>query len=133
MTLPAVARRTGRIAAWLAVAVALLGFAPRMPDCGPSCCAQAPAHHGAGDMGAHGCCCDHAPVPCDIQRDVGDPVPPAAVAASPAAQGSQAVAVLPPMVGRVPAPGPAPRPERMRIPGTAPPTPLYLQNTSLLC
>lgn len=124
--------RTPSPIAWLAVlSMVLLGAVILDRPCGGGCCAaQVAVHPGAQP---HSCCCDTAPIPCDLEQAPVQDLPDSALTAVPRVDvPAQQLVFASSCVCAVPA-SPVGSPAQARPCAQGPPGPIYLRNLSLLC
>lgn len=117
---------------WLvALSMLLLGAAPPHRPCGGGCCAAPVAVHPAAEP--HSCCCDTAPVPCDLEQAPAQELPDSAVTAVPRVDAPAHAPVLA-SVGASAVPASPVGSLSHALPSAqGPPGPIYLRHRSLLC
>ncbi len=118
----------------LVLALGALGWVPATAAaCDRPCCNGAGAERPVTPrLSADGCCCD-APTPCDLEQGRTPEVPARAVTGGDRLIHAESCAPAAASPAERPAGVPALPASRTAIPGTAPPTPLFLRNASLLC
>ncbi|MEW6486650.1 MAG: hypothetical protein AB1578_01890 [Thermodesulfobacteriota bacterium] len=118
--------------AWLAVlSMLLLGAALPHRPCGGGCCAAPVAVHPGAEP--HSCCCDTAPVPCDLEQAPVQDFPDSAVTAVPRVDAPAHAPVLGSIDSSAVPASPVGSLAHARPCAQGPPGPIYLRHLALLC
>jgi len=123
----------------LVLALLVMGAGLRANPCGGACCAAdrgaVPASAGeAKQLSApHACCCDSAPVPCDLEGAPAPDLPDSALSAAPRMDAPASLSAMPGQVSLVNVSQGVATLGRLRPSAQGPPGPVYLRTQSFLC